>query len=41
MSMVGSRSPADALIPFDGLLDCAGDVRGDHVSIVGDAWFCC
>jgi hypothetical protein len=25
----------------DGLLDCARNVRGDHVSIVVDAWFCC
>jgi hypothetical protein len=24
-----------------GVLDCARDVCGDHVSIVVDAWFCC
>jgi hypothetical protein len=37
-SMMGRRFCAAAC---DGLLDCASNVRGDHGSIVVDAWFCC
>jgi hypothetical protein len=37
-SMIGRRFRAAI---WDGLIDFACHVRGDHVSIVVDAWFCC
>jgi hypothetical protein len=37
-SMMGRRFRAPVC---ERVLACACDVRGDHVSIVADAWFCC